>query len=368
MQTRRRFAKTRQKNGMGRAVADVMRRHVPADTGSVVGDYVLGKRIGAGGMGVVYEAAHGHTCVAIKIPYCEMLGDDYASRRFRDEGIAGSIVEHPNLGRVLARGETANGIPYLVMEHVRGQHLSSKRRMSMRQAATLVRQVLNGLDALHSTGIVHADVKTNNILVESKSDGSHVARLVDFGLAHVDGEDAHGPDRISGTPEYMAPEVIRGEGSTPASDIYAAGVILYELICGATPFGSGSSSEILHRHLTENVIPPSLRCERDVPPILERIVMRALEKDPRKRFVTAAAFAAALGVAIPVLDNTATARPSVSLTARTLEWRPRVRTPRASPSLYADSNDPAHSIAAARQASRALSRRARTRRRRARAA
>jgi eukaryotic-like serine/threonine-protein kinase len=301
------------------------RRHVPVDTGGSVGRYVLGRRLGAGGMGAVYEATVDGKQFAIKLPYCETLENQYASRRFQDEGIAGSIVDHPNLARVFEHGE-ANGIPYIVMEQVTGEPLCVRSAISPRRAAVIVRQLLDGLDALHAAGIVHADVKSDNVLITRTEDGREIAKLIDFGLAHPELESAparpaKNEETVSGTPDYMAPEVIRGKGSSPASDIYAAGVILYELLTGTTPFGGGSSSEIVHRHLCAPVVPPSLR--REIPPILERIVMRALQKNPQNRFASAGAFAAALAVAIPSLCDDDIPVTELSSEKPTLEWPAR---------------------------------------------
>lgn len=273
-------------------------RQVPVETGDSIGPYVLGRRLGAGGMGAVYAAMRDGRTFAIKIPYCELLAEDYAQRRFRDEGIAGSIVTHPNLARVLEYGESA-GVPYLVMEQVEGPRLAVHRGLpSLRRAARIVQQLLEGLGALHDADIVHGDVKTDNVMLQ---DGT--VKLIDFGLAHVAG-DTPTTRIVSGTPDYMAPEVIRGHGSTPSSDIYAAGVILYELLTGATPFGGGASADIVRRHLTEDVVIPSLRrTDVEIPAILDRIVLRALAKEPRNRFASAAAFANALRVALPCLDD-----------------------------------------------------------------
>jgi serine/threonine-protein kinase len=270
-------------------------------------------------MGAVYESsdAAGRQ-VAIKIPYSELIADDYAQRRFNDEGIAGSIVKHRNIARVLEHGETPTGIPYLLMEYVDGQRLTTEDGLpSLRRAASIVHQLLDGLDALHSSDIVHADVKADNVLV-----GPYAVKLIDFGLAHICG---HVPANqlVSGTPDYMAPEVIRGEGSTPSSDLYAAGVILYELLTGQTPFGGGDSSEIVQRHLSERVVPPSLRrVDVEIPSTLERIVLRSLDKDPRERIESAAAFAEALEVTLPGLDDRVPIRRHK--TARGIETVPRV--------------------------------------------
>ena len=305
-------------------------RHVPVHGGNVVGAYVLGRRLGAGGMGAVFEAQRSDgRRVAIKVPYNETMFDEYASRRFVDEGIAGSIVDHPNLARIIERGRTDNDIPYLVMDRVRGPRLCrrvNRGALSLRRTVLLIRQLLAALDALHAAGIIHGDVKSDNVLVESARDGSDIVKLIDFGLARVELEARSTPashdELVSGTPDYMAPEVIAGEGWSTASDIYAVGCILYELVTGLTPFEGGTSVEIMQRHLDEVVIPPSLRRpDRNVPPILERIVLRALEKDPAKRFASANVFSSALAVALPILEDADATRPTAgSKTSPTLDF------------------------------------------------
>src|SRR5262249_7262618 len=144
-------------------------------------------------------------------------------------------------------------------------------------------QIVRALDAVHAAGVVHGDIKSDNFLVEQTATGDHVT-LIDFGLARIGADAPAGEndadDRlISGTPEYMAPEVIRGEGCLPSSDLYGAGVILYELLTGATPFAGGKATEVMQRHLDDVVIPPSLRRpERPIPPALDDIVLHALAK------------------------------------------------------------------------------------------
>jgi serine/threonine-protein kinase len=211
-------------------------------------------------MGVVFESMRAGRPVAIKIPYRETLADAYSASRFRDEGVAGSVVTHPNVARVVDAGESA-GVPYLVMERVIGERLCTQRReLSLHEIATLARQILDGLDALHAAGIVHGDVKSDNVLLARDAAGNSIAKLIDFGLAHeLDAIAVTEDGLVPGTPEYMAPEVIRGEGSTPASDLYAVGVILYELLVGETPFCTGDASAIAYRQLVERIVPPSLR-------------------------------------------------------------------------------------------------------------
>jgi serine/threonine-protein kinase len=287
-------------------------------------------------MGVVVEGAlPDGEAVAIKLPHAKWLGDERAMRRFRDEGTAGSIVCHRNLVSVRGHGTTEDGLPFLVMDRVRGEPLGQQVHRdgapSLRRVCALVTQVLRALEAMHAAGIVHGDVKSDNVLVERQDDGSEHATLIDLGLARVQfgPQDvvAVAPDEtvVSGTPDYMAPEVIGGNGASAASDLYAVGVILYELITGSTPFGGGTASEVVARHLDEDVVPPSLRCERVVPPVLERIVLRALEKDPARRFRSATAFLAALEVARPCLDDDLVATPAchvLSTDAPTIEWTP----------------------------------------------
>ena len=332
-----------------------------------MGTYVLGKRLGAGGMGAVYESTRPNgSRVAIKLPYIETLDDDRTARRFQDEGIAGSIVDHPHLARVVERG-VSDGIPYLVMDRITGVPLSKRIARSplpLRHAAKFLRELLDALQALHACGIVHADVKTDNVLIAER-DGCEVAMLVDFGLAHpsVDGLPRVSGDVVSGTPQYMAPEVIRGEGSTAASDIYSAGAILYELITGEPPFAGATSSEIFRQHLVDRVIPPSLR-RPECPPILERIVLRALEKDPSRRFASAAAFASALGVALPTLDDVPPSFTSFATDAPTLDFVPTHTRKREVPDE--DAHAPSPTAPPPSRVARALSQRARTRRRGAR--
>jgi eukaryotic-like serine/threonine-protein kinase len=323
---------------LGEQAVKLARGTMPIEIGTLVGPYEVRSLIGAGGMGVVYEAcpAGGQTTVALKVLHPQRLEDDRAIRRLRDEAHAGRIVHHANLAATLDSGDI-DGIPFLVMERVCGEPLGVRIQrdgaMSLRRAVSIAQQLLAGLGALHSAGVVHGDVKSDNVLVERQDDGSDAARLIDFGLAHVafDARDVRRPEPdeelVSGTPEYMAPEVVRGEGSTAASDLYAVGVILYELITGSTPFAGGAPSEIVQRHLSDAVVPPSLRCDHQVPAILERVVMRALEKDPEHRFPSAEAFGAALAVTMPLLDDVVGQRitQQFSREAPTLDWRPDLR-------------------------------------------
>jgi serine/threonine-protein kinase len=214
--------------------------------------------------------------------------------------------------------------------------------MPLLRAADIAGQILAGLAAAHAAGVVHADIKSDNILVDPRRDGSDAVKIIDFGLAsiHQPGtmipeldHDAAGHLMMSGTPEYMAPEVIRGEGALPASDIYAVGVIIYEMLIGTTPF-CGAPSVILESHLRDHAVRPTLRCrDRFIPAAFERALMKALEKDPSRRHANASAFAAAILAATPSAEPTpvarypliVTARSSTSMMTRDLLAAPRAR-------------------------------------------
>ena len=270
----------------------------------VAGKYVVRARIGEGGMGVVYEADQPALArsVAIKLIRRELAANPAHVRRFREEAIAASRVAHPNTVAVIDRGETPDGTAFIVMELVRGRSLRELARgdrgLEVPRLLLLVDQVLAGLGAAHAEGVVHADIKPDNILVEVRHDGTDHVKIADFGLARMHDRRADRTSErteISGTPEYIAPEVVRGERPTPASDLYGVGIILYELLTGATPFVGGSAQDIMRRQVDDLVVPPSLRRpSRNISLALDRVVLRALAKDPRERFADAAMFSLAI--------------------------------------------------------------------------
>jgi serine/threonine protein kinase len=261
------------------------------DIGDVLaGKYVLRERLGQGGMGVVFRAdqpALGRS-VAIKVLHPELARNEWSARRFCDEAIAASRVTHPGAVSVIEY-ELTGDTPFFVMEHVHGRTLGrliAEQEIPVPRALAIVDQILDVLDAAHTAGVVHADIKSDNVLVEQGPDRD-VVTVIDFGLARLDGAWREG-DIVSGTPEYMAPEIVRGELPVPASDLYGVAVILYELLTGRTPFAGGSSADIFMRHLHDLAPPPSLRRrECDLPPGLDEIVLRALSKEPSARFASA---------------------------------------------------------------------------------
>ena len=265
------------------------------------GHYELGELLGSGGMGDVYSAVQlslGRR-VAIKVPQVHLVTNPLVMRRFRAEALAGSRIDHRNIARVMDFGDR-NGALFLVMEYLAGVTLDSllleHGAVPSSVAADLCGQVLDGLEAAHKAGIIHADIKSANVLVETRADGTSLVRVIDFGLARFCNEPAFQEDRLlSGTPEYLAPELIVGGLPTFASDIYAAGIVLYELLTGTTPFIGGTSEEILRRHTNDPVVPPSLRSpDHGIGTDIDEVIMRALAKQPGGRFDSAASFAAAL--------------------------------------------------------------------------
>ncbi len=280
--------------------------------GTLAGKYTLGDCIGAGGMGRVYRAEQPDLSrtVAIKIMHRTLAEDARLARHFRTEAIAAARFSHPNSVAVIDYGETEDGAPFLVMEYVHGQMLSQIVRdqgpLDIARALGFAIQILDALADAHTLGIVHADVKADNVLVETTRDRGEQTKLVDFGLARIARDRGHETDDfdsgefIAGTPEYMAPEVIRGAPPSPASDVYAVGAMLYEMLTGSTPFAGGSYVEIMRRQVEDIVVPPSLRCaEPCVPRHVESAILRALSKDPGHRFTTAAEFINALTVIPP---------------------------------------------------------------------
>jgi eukaryotic-like serine/threonine-protein kinase len=291
-------------------------------SGDVILDrYELGDLLGIGGMGMVYAAVQRtlDRTVALKLAHPHLVSDASVREHFRIEALAGSRIDHRNVVRVLDYGNV-DGAPFIVMEHVAGPRLAEvlveRGPLSITVATALVGQVLDGLAAVHAHRIVHADVKCDNILVHTHDDGSTVPRLIDFGIAHFVDDPWLGAERtVSGTPEYLAPELLRGEPPSFASDVYAAGVLLFELVTGATPFAGATNEEILTRQLAGEPAPLSSRVASHSHD-LDDVVGRALALVPADRYADAAAFGAALGSA-------ASAAPAAALDRRSRVARRR---------------------------------------------
>ena len=270
--------------------------------GRILADkYALRAEIGKGATGTVFKAEQlslGRH-VAVKILKAELAEDPVFVKRFNDEAMSSSRLNHPHVVSIFDFGQTDDGLLYLVMEFLRGKTLSDLTRiesLSTERMVTISSQILSALEDAHDESIVHADLKPDNVMVEFRRDGSDWAKVVDFGIARMIGDqEPEAKDLICGTPDYMAPEVIRGNEPTFAADLYAVGIILYELMTGTTPFiGAHNTIELLRRHIKEEVEPPRERTRSPINAELEKLVLRALEKKPENRFESAEVFRLAL--------------------------------------------------------------------------
>jgi serine/threonine-protein kinase len=267
--------------------------------GDRLGAFRLDEMLGSGGMGIVFRAVRedGEGEVALKILRDELSGDETFRRRFEHEARSAKEVLNPHLVAVLEAGE-AEGRYYLASEFVPGRTLEARVRedgpLPLADVIRIATELGAALDALHEAGIVHRDVKAANVLL--RDDGR--AMLTDFGLAKGEAYTVlTSPGQVMGTLDYLAPELIRGDEATPASDVYALGCATYECLTGTTPFGGLSLFQIGLAHLEEQ--PPDPRQARpDCPVDLSAAVLRALEKDPAERPPTATAYARALAAAL----------------------------------------------------------------------
>jgi eukaryotic-like serine/threonine-protein kinase len=280
--------------------------------------YRVGEPLGAGGMGRVFAGEDLHTgrVVAIKLLRRPRLEDPAV-----DEQLALlRRIEHPHVVRVLDAGIADEGVPFLVMNRVQGRslrdELASNGLFSLRRVREVGAQLLDGLAAIHAAGLVHGDLTAANIFVDVPRD-DHVT-VIDINATPVTRSDGS----FTGTPEYVAPEVICGEPATPLSDVYAAAVVLYELIAGTTPFVGGTAEEVLERHLTERPVPVSQRCrERAIASELDQLLERGLEKDPRSRPCGAAELGHELRRAMPASYEDEPARVATfSTSSPTADW------------------------------------------------
>jgi serine/threonine protein kinase len=279
--------------------------------GELVGsNYVLEEVLGIGGMGIVYSAVQQSLCrpVAVKVPRPELAALPGLDARFRREAHVAGRLWHRNIISVIDFGEY-DGAPFLVMERVHGlllgRVIAEHGAFDVPIAVDIAAQVLDALAETHAAGFVHADVKSDNVLVEERREGRALARLFDFGLA-CERRGTRADNAVYGTPEYMAPEVIRGERPSPATDIYGLGVMLYELLTGVTPFVGANGSDVLTRHLGEVPMPPSrLRSDHVIPARLDELVVRMLDKRPEARADDAVSLAAELRATMPAVERMA---------------------------------------------------------------
>ena len=284
--------------------------------------YLLRREVGRGGTCVVHEAVHAITrkVVAVKRLVDDMRDDPVQRQRVLREAEALASISHPNVVSILDAGEELDGAPYLVLEFLEARTLegmiAARGRFDVMDALAVVRQGCEAVAAVHDAGLVHRDVKPGNMLIVQQNGGFVDLRraklkLVDFGIAAAPWFDAGGPkltgpDGIVGTPEYMPVERLSAmpETTTPAVDVYALGVTLYECLTGEAPF-NGEPMQVMSKALLSP--PPQITKARpDVPPIVATILDTALARDPGRRYRDARVMAQAIDVAMAELSKTKT--------------------------------------------------------------
>ena len=255
----------------------------------VAGRYRLEARAGEGGMGIVYRARHVliDRVVALKLIRPDLRGETHLRAWMLREARAANRVDHAHIIDIHDIGETEEGELYLVMEYLVGTALSSelaKGPMILSRSVDILEQMCAALGRAHDLGVVHRDLKSDNILLTTRGGRKDFVKILDFGLAHLAMDPRLAPKgAVFGTPEYMSPEQARGEEAGPQSDLYALGVLFFEMLTGQLPFRSSDRDTLLE--MQRSAPPPKPRgIKADVLPAGEAIVLKLLEKDRRRRF------------------------------------------------------------------------------------
>ncbi|MEZ4221200.1 MAG: protein kinase [Polyangiaceae bacterium] len=255
----------------------------------IAGRYRLEARIGEGGMGIVYRARHVliDRVVAVKLIRPDLRGETHLRAWMLREARAANRVDHAHIIDIYDIGETDEGELYLVMEYLIGTPLSSELArgpLVLNRAVDILEQMGAALSRAHDLGVVHRDLKSDNILLTARGGRKDYVKILDFGLAAL----AHDPrlapkGAVFGTPEYMSPEQARGEQAGPQSDLYALGVLFFEMLVGQLPFRANDRETLLEMQRSAPAPRPS-SIRKDINPVAERIVLKLLEKDGRKRY------------------------------------------------------------------------------------
>src|SRR3984893_9976588 len=267
---------------------------MPFEAGQTVnGKYEILETLGHGGMNDAFKARDRETgrLVVLKVPFASLIGDPSTFSRYQRELEIGKRLHHPNIQQLVEDGRLDGGIaPYLVLEFVDGtllrEYLREHAPLSVDEAVNMTAQLAGALQYCHEAGVVHRDLKPENVLIEQ--DGT--VKLVDFGIALLKGARRLTFRRLStgfGTPDYMAPEQVQGDRGDARTDIYATGVMLYEMLIGQVPYQGDSPLAVMSQRVTTDA--PLVRQKRpDLPPQLEAIVWRALRREPAERYASMA--------------------------------------------------------------------------------
>jgi serine/threonine-protein kinase len=306
----------------------------PATAASALAEagYRLVQRIGQGGTSDVYEAEHVglRKRVVVKILQPQFEATPMSVERMRIEAQTLARVTHPNLVAVSDSGLTREGRPFIVTERLQGRTLLAELRSSglrgclhVEQAIEIVQQLLAGLSAAHAAGVIHRDIKLENLfLCAPDNTGRRMLKILDFGIAKVlaGADPARAPEPLAlrsqegvplGTPRFLSPEQAKCSETDARTDVYGAGMVLYELLTGRDPFFHiHGYAELLEAHVTEMPRPPSAVASQPIAPVIDAVVMLALAKRPEDRHPSAEAFAAALTHALtaPLLPTAVPSR------------------------------------------------------------
>src|SRR5262245_10743843 len=272
--------------------------------------YRIVRKIGEGGMGAVYQAEHAliEKKIALKILFQDLTRRPDLIARFLQEAKSASRIGHENVIDISDFGQSPEGLVFIAMEYLDGQDLGKLLKktgaMDWERARPILMQITKGLRAAHGNGIIHRDMKPENVYLVQREGRADFVKVLDFGIAKIISPDeSAGPaltqtGTIFGTPEYMSPE--QAQGSTPDHrvDVYAVGCIMYHMLTGQVPFTADNFMGILTKHLLEAAVPPrKRRPDLQIMPDVEAICMKAMEKDRDKRFADMDAFYRALGAA-----------------------------------------------------------------------
>src|SRR5947209_2154329 len=264
--------------------------------------YIVGEPIGAGGLCTVYRAEDlkRQRDVAVKVLPADKAVDREISARFQREVTTAKRIDHPNIAAISDSGELEDGARFMVLELLRGTLLSTALheggRMPVKRALVIARQMLVGLGEAHRLGIVHRDVKPHNVMLVDVN-SLETVKLFDFGIAANEraAMQLTVPGTAFGTPEYIAPEQAMGQKVDARADLYGVGVSLFEMLTGRLPFQSKDDIGFLRAHIKETPpLPSTVASDADIPVAVDRIVARALEKDPDARYKTAQQMIAAI--------------------------------------------------------------------------
>jgi serine/threonine-protein kinase len=292
-----------------RALFSAFARPQQDRSGHLIADkYRLVRRLGAGGMGVVYEATNTRTDrqVALKLLHPWFSSDPETVSRFRREARSATRIKHPSVVDVLdIDQDPSDGSLYMVQELLAGetlrQHLSAKGRLSVAEAARILEPIMEGLAAAHEAGVVHRDVKPENIVLSVDHTGAPAPKLIDFGISKITAGDVaqlSQTDRVIGTPLYMSPEQLHpGEGIDGRTDVWAVGVLLFELLAGRRPFDAAGRDQVVAKIATADAELLQAHAA-DVPDAMAAVVARALRRKKEARFCTMRAMLVAFRAAV----------------------------------------------------------------------